>query len=122
MKRVEKNIIFIISLVSILLLVKYFYSNSVINSKGVYVLGKVTQSTFGGDAGWAHKIVYNYANQHFEVFYTGLLRQNSDSLLFLRINPVKGNKFRIVESLPVSSCFRLDDTPDSGWNQIPICK
>jgi hypothetical protein len=121
-KRVEKNIIIIISLVSILLLVKYFYNNSVINSKGVYVLGKVTQSTFGGDAGWAHKIFYNYANEHFEVFYTGSLRRNSDSLLFLRINPVNGKEFRIVDSLIVSSCFQFDIAPDSGWSQIPICK
>jgi hypothetical protein len=98
------------------------YQDSNIQRNGVYVLGKVMSSSFGGDAGWANRIAYSYGNSIYEFYCTGGIEKNSDSLVFLHLNTRAPRQVRLVEGELVPSCLSYKKHSNNSWQSIPVCE
>jgi hypothetical protein len=121
MKRVERIFVFVGLLIMVLLLIRKILVERAISEKGVYVVGKVIFSTFGGDAGWGNKIVYEFDFKKYDFNYTGGVRQNKDSLVFLHLLKENPEQVRLVQDVLVPDCLNYELSRNLSWRNIPRC-
>lgn len=121
MKRVERIFVFIGLLIMVSLLIRKFLVERAISEKGIYVVGKVISSTFGGEAGWGNKIIYEFDKKKYRFNYTGGVKTNKDSLVFLRLLREKPKQVILVDDAFVPECLSYELSRNLVWASIPNC-
>ncbi len=76
----------VLSVLTILLLIKAYNDKENLRQKGVVVLGRLTSSSFGGDGGWDHNFEYKINTRTYYTSFNGPIPffTLSDSLIFFK--------------------------------------
>jgi hypothetical protein len=116
--------VFVITLLGLMavLLIRKMYVESRIDREGVYVIGKVMESSLGGDAGWSHRILFQSGGVVYRFSFTGSSNSNADSLVFLRMLKESPTYVILVDDVKVPTCFNYNAHKGIQWSKVPQCK
>lgn len=89
---------------------------------GVFVLGKLNSSSFGGDQGWVYSYKYWLNGKEYLRKFTGPIKKEilEDSLLFFKVSVSKPEICREYSDTKVPSCLELNEVPAKGWKSLPL--
>ena len=123
MKRIKSEIIIVAILicVTILLLIRKNSEETRLKQEGVFVIGRLFNSSFGGGQGWVYDYEYYYADKKYVRSFTGPIGEAmlSDSVMFFKILPKKPKVCRQVLNNRVPECFRRKEFESRFWTAIP---
>lgn len=87
----------------------------------VYVIGKLINSEFAGDAGWSHNYEYKYKGQKYKTFHYAKPRViRTDSLIAFRLDSMLPKNVKIVSHKALPVCIRFTDM-GKHWTGFPAC-
>jgi hypothetical protein len=113
----------IIVCVTIFLLIKYKSEDARLKHEGVFVIGRLFNSSFGSDPGWVYKYEYYYGNKRYVRSFTGPIGEGilSDSVMFFNILPKEPEVCRQIYKR-VPECYKKMKFENKFWTEIPSCK
>lgn len=121
----QKTGIAIIIIIAIILFIRMKVEKNNLNKNGVYVVGKMVKSYFGGsDHGWMYEYEYFFEGNRYTRDFGGPLGidiQKGDSLLFFRILPKNPKISRQNAALKVPECYRMLDWKKEYWKKLFDC-
>lgn len=113
----------VLSVLTILLLIKAYNDKENLRQKGVVVLGRLTSSSFGGDGGWDHNFEYKVNTRTYHTSFNGPIPffTLSDSLIFLKVQKDNPKNCRIIMDVKVPGCFTYPQFNNVYWHDFPEC-
>jgi len=92
-----------------------------LKQEGVFVIGRLFNSSFGGEQGWIYDYEYYYADKKYVRSFTGPIGEAmlSDSVMFFKILPKKPKVCRQILNNRVPECFRRKEFESKFWTAIP---
>lgn len=103
-------------------LVLYFRGQSelrLIEKDGVYVVGYVAETSQAKN-GVGYTCYYKYNKVSYSAKFKDIKGLKKGDLMFFRISSSKPATWK-DPNIPVPSCIKLEDVPDTGWKQVPKC-
>lgn len=117
----EKIGVSIILIVAIFLFTRMRSEENRLKSQGVYVVGKLVKSFFGGaDNGWMYEYEYFFNSNKYTRSFSGPIKYK-DSLLFFKVLPANPKISRQVLDFRVPKCSQNFDFKKEYWKELPIC-
>lgn len=123
MNKTDKWQLFVFVILIVLLLAAKIIKDSLIENNGMYVIGRLIESSYeGGDTGWLH---------YFEYCYKGIKRVTAvggpvgervlkDSAIILKISIKNPGLSFEIDGVRVPECYRHKGTICESWSAIPI--
>ena len=91
--------------------------------EGVFVIGRLFNSSFGADNGWVSEYEYYYGNKKYVRSFNWPSNVGPrDSILFFNILPTQPEVCRQIIKNRVPECFRRINLENKFWTEIPSCK
>ena len=92
--------------------------------EGVFVIGSLFNSSFGGEQGWVYEYEYYYENKKYVRSFSGPIGEAmlSDSVMFFNILPKRPEVCRQVLNTRVPECYKRIKFENKFWTEIPSCK
>lgn len=121
-KKTAIKFLWVVGLVVLAGSAKLLYWKYRLSKEGVYVIGRRTYLSTGGETGPVYNYKFLYRGTEFEVGQSGSMpyRGKDDTLLFLKILPADPDGYcDYMTDAHVPKCFGLRDVPYDGWKEIP---
>lgn len=123
--KVSKPAVIFIIIISLIVLIgggNLFYWKYRLHTEGVYILGRRTFLSTGGETGTAYNYRFMFHGNEYEVGSSGALHHTgqNDTLLYLHILPAYPDGYcDFLTDDYVPKCFKLSDVPYDGWKELP---
>jgi hypothetical protein len=113
--------VFVLIGVFVFLYLSNYREGNKLDSKGVYILGKLSYSTSEGEMSWMYYYKYRFNGKEYVRNFTGPIKKEilEDSLMYFRILPEDPSVCRQLSDKRVPKCLQLIDVPMQGWSVLP---